>query len=278
MYSQEELLPLITRLMERYTSKESSSVTYETANMLAEAVVYCIDEWIHAGDTQLTDGKIDLKLFYSKGYEAVIQKVKKAGELYNTMLDDFMDYGCRSYRETILDGMPAFFLRYDAEFNPQDHLLTLDYPTYIPVGGLSGIDRIYEYLLDINLEKKFLAQFPEENIQGLLQQYQERYQVPYFDNLCELLILQAVGCIVADRPVSLLRLDRKALRTIRYQFADSEEAGIEKEMKGYIRMLCSGLTDKKAKEYFAARAGDYAVRIRNGIENDNLEEVFMCEE
>lgn len=278
MYSQEELLPLITRLMERYTSKESSSVTYETANMLAEAVVYCIDEWIHAGDTQLTDGKIDLKLFYSKGYEAVIQKVKKAGELYNTMLDDFMDYGCRSYRETILDGMPAFFLRYDAEFNPQDHLLTLDYPTYIPVGGLSGIDRIYEYLLDINLEKKFLEQFPEENIQGLLQQYQERYQVPYFDNLCELLILQAVGCIVADRPVSLLRLDRKALRTIRYQFADSEEAGIEKEMKGYIRMLCSGLTDKKAKEYFAARAGDYAVRIRNGIENDNLEEVFMCEE
>lgn len=278
MYSQEELLPLITRLMERYTSKESSSVTYETANMLAEAVVYCIDEWIDAGDTQLTDGKIDLKLFYSKGYEAVIQKVKKAGELYNTMLDDFMDYGCRSYRETILDGMPAFFLRYDAEFNPQDHLLTLDYPTYIPVGGLSGIDRIYEYLLDINLEKKFLAQFPEENIQGLLQQYQQRYQVPYFDNLCELLILQAVGCIVADRPVSLLRLDRKALWTIRYQFADSEEEGIEKEMKGYIRMLCSGLTDKKAKEYFPSRAGDYAVRIRNGMENDNLEEVFMCEE
>lgn len=278
MYSQEELLPLITRLMERYTSKESSSVTYETANMLAEAVVYCIDEWIHAGDTQLTDGKIDLKLFYSKGYEAVIQKVKKAGELYNTMLDDFMDYGCRSYRETILDGMPAFFLRYDAEFNPQDHLLTLDYPTYIPVGGLSGIDRIYEYLLDINLEKKFLEQFPEENIQGLLQQYQERYQVPYFDNLCELLILQAVGCIVADRPVSLLRLDRKALRTIRYQFADSEEEGIEKEMKGYIRMLCSGMADIKAKEYFPSRAGDYAVRIRNGIENDNLEEVFMCEE
>lgn len=278
MYSQEELLPLITRLMERYTSKESSSVTYETANMLAEAVVYCIAEWIHAGDTQLTDGKIDLKLFYSKGYEAVIQKVKKAGELYNKMLDDFMDYGCRSYRETILDGMPAFFLRYDAEFNPQDHLLTLDYPTYIPVGGLSGIDRIYEYLLDINLEKKFLAQFPEENIQGLLQQYQERYQVPYFDNLCELLILQAVGCIIAERPVSLLRLDRKALRTIRYQFADSEEAGIEREIKGYIRMLCSGLTDKKAKEYFPSRAGDYAVRIRNGMENDNLEEVFMCEE
>ena len=264
--------------MERYTSKESSSVTYETANMLAEAVVYCIAEWIHAGDTQLTDGKIDLKLFYSKGYEAVIQKVKKAGELYNKMLDDFMDYGCRSYRETILDGMPAFFLRYDAEFNPQDHLLTLDYPTYIPVGGLSGIDRIYEYLLDINLEKKFLAQFPEENIQGLLQQYQERYQVPYFDNLCELLILQAVGCIIAERPVSLLRLDRKALRTIRYQFADSEEAGIEREIKGYIRMLCSGLTDKKAKEYFPSRAGDYAVRIRNGMENDNLEEVFMCEE
>lgn len=278
MYSQEELLPLITRLMGRYTSKESSSVTYETANMLAEAVVYCIDEWIHAGDTQLTDGKIDLKLFYSKGYEAVIQKVKKAGGLYNTMLDDFRDYGCRSYRETILDGMPAFFLRYDAEFNPQDHLLTLDYPTYKPGSNISGVDRIYEYLLNINMEREFLAQFPEENIRGLLLQFQERYRISYPDNICELVILQAVGCIIAERPVSLLRLDRKALSIIRYQFEDSEEAGIEREIKGYIRMLCSGMSDKKAKEYFAARAVDYAVRIRNGMENDNLEEVFMCEE
>ncbi|WP_230397270.1 DUF6179 domain-containing protein [Novisyntrophococcus fermenticellae] len=278
MYNQEELLPLITRLMGRYTSKESSSVTYETANMLAEAVVYCIDEWIHAGDTQLTDGKIDLKLFYSKGYEAVIQKVKKAGELYNTMLDDFRDYGCRSYRETILDGMPAFFLRYDAEFNPQDHLLTLDYPTYKPDSNISGVDRIYEYLLDINMEREFLAQFPEENIRGLLLQFQERYRISYPDNICELVILQAVGCIIAERPVSLLRLDRKALRIIRYQFEDSEEAGIEREMKGYIRMLCSRMVDKKAEEYFAVRAGDYAVRIRNGMENGNLEEVFMCEE
>lgn len=171
-----------------------------------------------------------------------------------------------------------FFLRYDAEFNPQDHLLTLDYPTYKPDRNISGVDRIYEYLLDINMEREFLAQFPEENIRGLLLQFQERYRISYPDNICELVILQAVGCIIAERPVSLLRLDRKALRIIRYQFEDSEEAGIEREMKGYIRMLCSRMVDKKAEEYFAVRAGDYAVRIRNGMENGNLEEVFMYEE
>ena len=40
----EELLPVVAKLAERYTSKESSSVSYKTAEQLMEAVVYCINE------------------------------------------------------------------------------------------------------------------------------------------------------------------------------------------------------------------------------------------
>lgn len=42
--------------------------------------------------------------------------------------------------------MPQFFLRYDARFCPQDHILTLDYPTMNRYGKKSGIRLIYEYL------------------------------------------------------------------------------------------------------------------------------------
>ena len=43
-YKIEQLLPLAAELADRYTSKESTSVTYETAGALMEAVLYCMKE------------------------------------------------------------------------------------------------------------------------------------------------------------------------------------------------------------------------------------------
>ena len=44
MYDMNELLPVVARLTKRYTGIESSSVTYEKANQLMGAVIYCIRE------------------------------------------------------------------------------------------------------------------------------------------------------------------------------------------------------------------------------------------
>ena len=41
----EELLPVVAALGEKYTGYEHSSVTYEKAQMLMEAVLYCIGEY-----------------------------------------------------------------------------------------------------------------------------------------------------------------------------------------------------------------------------------------
>ncbi len=41
----EELLPLMEELTKKYTSGESTSVTYEKAQELMEAVLYCIWEY-----------------------------------------------------------------------------------------------------------------------------------------------------------------------------------------------------------------------------------------
>ncbi|WP_455717147.1 DUF6179 domain-containing protein, partial [Anaerosporobacter sp.] len=40
-YEMEELLPIVARLVDQYTSKESSSIRFETAKQLMEAVIYC---------------------------------------------------------------------------------------------------------------------------------------------------------------------------------------------------------------------------------------------
>lgn len=46
-YGLEEILPVVIYLTNKYTSGESSSVPYEKAEMLMEAVLYCIRECLH---------------------------------------------------------------------------------------------------------------------------------------------------------------------------------------------------------------------------------------
>lgn len=44
-YKTEELIPIVAKLAEKYTAKESTSITYEKAQQLMGAVVYCIREY-----------------------------------------------------------------------------------------------------------------------------------------------------------------------------------------------------------------------------------------
>ena len=51
-YTMEEMIPIVAKLTEQYTGHESTSVTYETANQLMGAVIYCIREYETASDLQ----------------------------------------------------------------------------------------------------------------------------------------------------------------------------------------------------------------------------------
>lgn len=277
MYKPEEFLPIVKRLMERYTSKESSSVTYETAGMLGDAVLYCVEEWMRECKGELPEGHLDLKFIYSKGYEKVVQKVVKARALYDGILDGFEDYGCRNYRDTILKGMPGFFLCYNPEFNPMNHILTLDYPALRQDDTACGIDLIYQYLECISIESELLGLFPVDCVRKLVNGYQKHFGIPYMENLCDLVLLQAIGCIMADQPVSQLVIDEVGLEKILFQIKGEKAEQIEKELKGYLRILTSRIDDQRAGPYFMGQAREYAVRIGNGLKYGGIDEVFSVD-
>ena len=89
-FEMEELLPIVGRLVERYTGMDSTSVSYEKAEQLMEAVLYCIREteletpWAVA-DIQGTSAR----QIYEAGKGAVEKKVKKALKLYHELLPEF---------------------------------------------------------------------------------------------------------------------------------------------------------------------------------------------
>lgn len=243
----EEIMEVFEKLVKKYTAGQSSSVTYETAQRLMEAVIYCIKEAYQAdgeatneknslsgeestaaggesivsveesadageesivsgeestaaggesiadGDTEdgadvslITQKELSASEAYQAGYDAVVKKVYRAKEIYDEIIENFEDYGCQNYRDTILKGIPQFFLRYDPRFAPQDHLLMLDYPVMRDLSKLNGVDRIYEYLKCIREEKAYLDSFPVSYIHEILRGECVEYQELFFGNICKL--------------------------------------------------------------------------------------------
>lgn len=186
IYSLEELLPVVIKISEKYTGKESTSLTYEAADRLMGAVIYCIEEYEkewgkdegEPEEVRLSAGeeRLSAEDAYARGYQAVIRKVWRSKALYEEIIGDFKWYGNRALYETISKGMPAFFLGYDARFHPQDHLLTLDYPILRSLHELCGVDAIWEYLNCIRLEQKFLSGFSKEVVVSILTQFHADYK------------------------------------------------------------------------------------------------------
>lgn len=187
-YEMQELVPIVAKLAEQYTGFESTSITYEKAEQLMEAVLYCIHEMETAGKNALSAGeKIPAQQAYELGRKLVEQKTKAALHLYHEILEDFDWYENRCLYDTIAKGMPEFFKWYDTKFAPQDTILTLDYPIRKDLSGCSGVDRIYEYLICIRAEQNFLKKFPREYVIDTLRGYTPSYR-DMIENLCEIVV------------------------------------------------------------------------------------------
>lgn len=189
MYAMEELIPIVGRLADEYTSNESSSVTVETAKRLMDAVIYCMSHY-ETGDCSIaTQDKITADNVYKLGYNAVIEKTKKTQEKYNELMTFFQPYGNRNYRDTVEKALPFFFMYYDVKFAPMDNIITMDYPVFGLDMNLEGIDMIGQYIDAIWEEQRYLAKFPINYIIDELRIFHPNYENEFF-NLKEIVELE----------------------------------------------------------------------------------------
>lgn len=179
-YTMIEPLPVIQYLLEHYTGKESESMTYDMANQLMEAVLHYIRELEHTGQWGQTGvepwstalysqaSRPDIGQVYDEGYRSVLEKASQARILYNDITKRSRSYGYAACSSTMIRGMPSFFLYYNTRSSPQDHILTPDYPVFIPQEHLNGVGRIMAYLHCIQIKWKLLEKFPESLIHQML--------------------------------------------------------------------------------------------------------------
>ena len=232
-YKEEDILPIVARIVERYTSKESTSVTYETASKLMEAVHYCINEykkyqmnlgmntkmnfeanfemneekehsWNHLVLSEIEEKEnsethnISAKEAYEKGLQLVKDNVKRTIEDYNQLLLDFDAYGNRNYKDTVEKAIAGFFLYYDAEFAPQNTIITMDYPIIYLDQTLQGIDAISCYVSCITLENRFLTAISSDQVRSILKRFQQNYESQFY-NLCIIVLRHVLGIMILNK-------------------------------------------------------------------------------
>ena len=312
-YELEELIPIVTYLAEKFTRKESSSITYEKARQLMEAVEYCIKEnqlveqdvqwnwWIKEHDirtesilqesvlqeslshdegkitakTVSEDGKITAKAAYELGYHIVLEKVNQIRTIYNQLIETFDAYGNRNYEDTVKRGIPGFLLYYDARFEPQNHILSMDYPVLVSLEHACGADVILDYVKGIALEQQFLQQLPKDYIEEILSQYHGDYKNMYF-NLCIPVLHQILGRLIVGKRLMDSMFTQQDYETISEYVRENQKDQLINDCTERLRQFL-GLYYEGATElfhYLGSELENFVTELENAVRYDCVETIF----
>ena len=207
-YEIEELIPVVGKLAEKYTSGESTSISYERAELLMEAVLYCIHELEQNCQDSLTLAeKMPAQKAYDLGADCVEKKTRQALKLYHELLLEFDNYGNKCLYHVFTKEMPEFFKRYDVRFAPQDTILSLDYPVEKDISVLTGIDNIFEFLFFIQLEQRFLKKFSRDFCMDAISAYSFYYK-EMTENICVIVFEAALRQLLEKSKDSYERIFR----------------------------------------------------------------------
>lgn len=278
-FKTEELLPVVSELADKYTGKESSSITYEKARQLMEAVLYCIHEYetdpAKSQELLTMDEKAAAKKVYSLGYETVLRNVKEAQILYNKIIPDFKYYENQCYYDTFVKGIPSFFLYYDPRFQPQNHILTLDYPVLNPVHSLQGIDAISAFIKCVSLEQIFLGKLPDEYVFHVLRAYSPDHE-ELIINLTGIVLRNVLGCRMAGKRINTQGYTPGELGRLIDYVNHNDSAELEQDMEGLVDELVRSGYDglEELGDYLKADLHDYCFELKNAVENQCLDSIL----
>lgn len=271
-YEMEELVPIVGKLAEKYTSHESTSITYEKAEQLMGAVLYCIHElWESSGNAPSLNKKISAQRAYEMGAAYVREKTGKALDLYNRILPEFCHYENKCLYDTFVKGIPEFFKWYDIQFEPQNTILTLDYPLLKDISEYTGIDKIFEFIKSIGLEQKFLKLFPAGYVINILSKDNRNWQES-MDNICEIVFTHVIGHIMLGKSLTVIELKETDYFYMQEMFEQIALEDIKKHLEVTLEIYIKNYyeNDRELLNYLSGAISGIVVRLKNAADNKVL--------
>lgn len=274
-YSMEELLPIAAKLAHKYTEGESTSLSWERAQMLMEAISYCIRECGYRQEDALQETFPSAQTAWELGCRIVTEKVQRLRMVYNRLILSFDDYGMICLGDVIKKGIPEFLKWYDVRFCPQDTILLLDYPVLADMNSLTGVDAVLPYVECIAREQEFLAGFEKSYVLEVLQAWHTDY-VELTENLCAVVLPNLIAHLLLQKPLAQQGFSKEELEQLRRVFAARREteALLKKAIAAIVRQSCGENTD--LENYLGCGIRNMAVRIQQAAELQTLERIFCC--
>ena len=275
-YRIEELLPIISGLAMEYGGYESTSITYEKAQELMEAVLFCLNEYQDSNPCAPARRDISTKEQYRIGMKLVFEKVERIRKIFNEITLQFEDFGVKCLYDTVQKGIPRFLKWYNIKFCPQNTILTLDYPLLADYGSLKGADAVYQYILAIRTEQLFLCAFRKRYILLVLEKYNSEYQ-DMAENICGIVLTNMIGHIAVRKVFDDTEFTNAEYQQLSKMFSGKSISEIEEVIKNFIGEITGRFYDNNMElsAYLYCEANNIAVRIYTANQYGALSRVFL---
>ena len=270
------LLALLRQETRRYTSGESSSVPWETAQNLLASLLYTLRLNGEApGERGRQLAESDLAEELRRGQTRLRRKMDYARRLWRRLAESGAAGDSRALGETLL-GIGEFWRRYDWRFAAHEVPCDIDYPLALPVSeDLQGADYLTEWLSRLETELRFRDAFPREAREAAWERFHpERYDLPL--NLSVPLAADALCLFALGKEVRALTVGAEERRAFALRMAllteEETAAALRRWAEGLGEAL--GLPEGRDRRYLAAYAGTLLPRIRTAVAEGGWPGIF----
>ena len=267
-----KLLALLRRETRLYTSGESGSIPWETAQGMLASLLYTLRlDGEDPGERGRQLAEADLEEELRRGRQRLRRKMADARRLWRRLAESGAAGDSRALGETLL-GIGEFWRRYDWRFAAHEVPCDIDYPLALPVSEeLRGVDYLTEWLGRLDAEVRFRDAFPREAREAAWERFHpERYDLPL--NLYEPLAADALCLFALGQDVRALAVgpeERRAFAARMDLLTEGEtEASLRRWAEGLGEAL--GLPEGRDQRYLTAYAGALLPRVRTAVARGRL--------
>ena len=271
-----KLLALLERETRLYTSGESSSVPWETAQSLLASLLYTLRlDGEDLGERGRRLAEADLEEELRRGRQRLRRKMDYARRLWRRLAGSGAAGDSRALGETLL-GIGEFWRRYDWRFAAHEVPCDIDYPLALPVSeNLRGVDYLTEWLGRLEAEVRLRDAFPRMAREAAWERFHpERYDLPlnlYVPLAADALCLFALGKEV--RALTVGAEERRAF-ALRMALLTEEETAAALRRWAEGRGEARGLPEGRDRRYLVACAGALLPRVRTAVAEGGWPGIF----
>ena len=208
---QKEGMDIVSGLAMDFTDGRSSSIRIEQAQEFVLSVFYTAGLALKAcpspSEAAFRLAPEPLRTLYDEGTQIIKKKLASAHMLHRQVSKNVFAVKIEFYTSTITAGLSGFFKLYNPKFDAHETHITADYPTFLPVNDLTGIEFIEKYLELIDLENRFCLCFDAGAASEMLRRRFGEEHESLVLNIFEQVLTEALCCAVCGTPVKELMCD-----------------------------------------------------------------------